>query len=71
MRTVPYYRFWVTAPGRPRPYLTSFPMSEEDAAVRYPGARPEPTTREVRELPETEDERMALLYRSQSAGRDK
>lgn len=69
MRQVEYFRWWVTAPGRPRPYLTRFPMTAADAA-RYPGARPELSTREVRELPETDEERAASHYHYQSAGRD-
>lgn len=69
MRTVEYHRYWVTAPGRKRPYLTSFPLSAEEA-VRYPGARPEPSTRQVRQEPETDEERGAAMYFYQSAGRD-
>jgi hypothetical protein len=29
MKEVEYFRWWVTAPGRRRPYLTSFPMDEQ------------------------------------------
>jgi hypothetical protein len=70
MRRVEFFRWWVTAPGRKRPYLTSFPMDAQTAASQYPGARPEPTTREVRQVPETEAERDAHAPHRQSAGRD-
>lgn len=71
MRTVHYHRYWVTAPGRKREYLTGFHMSAEEAAKHYPaGARPEPSSLEVREEPETEEERMQMMYMVQSAGHD-
>lgn len=56
MRQVEYHRWYL--PGRtPRskPYLSSWKMTAEEAAQR--GAiRPEPTSREVREIPETPEE---------------
>lgn len=69
MRSVTYYRYWVTAPGRKREYLTSFPMTAEDAAS-YPSARPEPSSREVREVPETPEEQAQAHYNYQSAGQE-
>lgn len=69
MKEVEYFRWWVTAPGRRREYLTSFAMSAEEAA-RYPGARPEPATREVRRLPESDGEIRAAMFHYQSAGHD-
>lgn len=70
MQTVEYFRWWVSSPGCKRPYLTSFVMSAEEAQ-RYPGARPEPSTRIVRQVPETEEERLAAQFHYPSAGRDK
>jgi hypothetical protein len=40
------FRFWVTVPGRARPYLTS-PMTVRDAARKHPGSVAEPLTRRV------------------------
>ena len=48
MKEVEYFRWWVTVPRRKRPYLTDFLMNAEEAARHYPGARPEPATRELR-----------------------
>jgi hypothetical protein len=70
MRQVEYFRWWVTAPGRRRPYLTSFPMDAETAARQYPGAKPELATRQMRDLPETAEEQLTAMYRYQSAGHD-
>jgi hypothetical protein len=52
MKEVEYFRWWVTGPRRSRPYLTDFLMTAEEAARHYPGAKPEPATRELRFLPE-------------------
>jgi hypothetical protein len=70
MREAEYFRWWVTAPGRRRPYLTSFVMDAKTAQQQYPGAKPEPTSRVVRDEPETEQERAAAMYHYQSAGHD-
>lgn len=70
MREVEYFRWWVTAPGRKRPYLTSFPMTAEDAAKCYTSARPEISTRELRSLPETAEERGTAMFHYQAAGHD-
>lgn len=70
MRTVEFHRYWVVSNGRKRPHLTSFPMDAETAAAHYPGAKPEPSTRIVRELPETDEERGRATVQYQSAGRD-
>jgi hypothetical protein len=48
MKEIEYFRWWVTVPRRKRPYLTDFLMNAEEAARHYPGARPEPATRELR-----------------------
>lgn len=70
MRTVVLHRYLVTAPGRKRPYLTSFPMTAEDAERQYPGAKADPTTRIDRQVPETEEEHRRSIATYQSAGRD-
>jgi hypothetical protein len=40
------FRFWVTVPGRTRPYLTG-PMTAREAMRKHPGSVPEPLTRRV------------------------
>jgi hypothetical protein len=45
-------------------------MDAETAQQQYPGAQPEPTSRVVRDEPETEQERTAAMYLYQSAGHD-
>lgn len=70
MKLVQFHRYWVTAPGRKREYLTSFVMDAETAEKQYPGARAEPSSRVERMEPETEQERLKLMYRYQSAGHD-
>lgn len=70
MRQVEYFRWWITAPGRKKAYLTSFHMDAETAQQRHPAARPEPSTRVLREVPETPAEEAAALARYQSAGHD-
>jgi hypothetical protein len=69
VREVEFHRYWVSAPGRKRPYLTSFHMTAQ-AAAKYQDARPEPSSRTVRQMPETEAERRAAMFDYQSAGRD-
>ena len=51
MKEVEYFRWWVVDARRKRPYLTDFLMNAEEAARHYPGARPEPATRELRMVP--------------------
>jgi hypothetical protein len=70
MRETEYFRWWVTAPGRRRPYLTSFVMDAKTAQEQYPGAKAESPSRIVRQEPETEEERTAAMYLYQSAGHD-
>ena len=52
MREVEYFRWWVRAPGRKRAHLTDFLMDAETAKTTYPGARPDPTSRTIRRVPE-------------------
>jgi hypothetical protein len=70
MREVELFRWWVRAAGRKRAYLTRFLMDAETAQAQYPGARPEPTSRTIRLVPETDEERRAAHFLSQSAGQD-
>jgi hypothetical protein len=70
MQEVELFRWWVTAPGRRRPYLTSFLMDAATAQATYPGARPDPSTRIVRLVPNTEAERAEAHYHYPSAGRN-
>lgn len=70
MKEVEYFQWWVTAPGRKNAYLTTFLMPAEQALAQYPGAKPEPSTRKVRQVPETDEERRDAMFRYQSAGHD-
>jgi hypothetical protein len=56
MKQVEFYN-WILPPDRlnKKPRKTRRKITAEDAA-RYPGAVPDLTTREVRELPETPSE---------------
>ena len=56
MREVEYFRWWVRAPGRKRAHLTDFLMDAATASARYPGARPDPTSRTIRRIPLPDDE---------------
>jgi len=70
MRTVETFRWYLPNPNpRGRPYLSRWAMTAAEAAAR--GAiEPALHTREVREVPETEDERRRAQFHYQSAGRD-
>jgi hypothetical protein len=57
MREVEYFRWWVRAPGRKRAHLTDFLMDAETAKTTYPGARPDPTSRTIRRVPQKEADR--------------
>jgi hypothetical protein len=59
MKQVETFRWYLPNPNpRGKPYLSRWHMSAQDAAAR--GAlRPEPTSRIVREVPDTDDERRA------------
>jgi hypothetical protein len=45
-----------------KPRLSSFKLTVDEAADRHPGATPLLDTREVRDMPTTEDELAAALY---------
>lgn len=55
--------FYFTLPPdiwRKKPYPSGWKMSREDAAIRHPGAEPILSSREIRRVPETEEEVRAV-----------
>jgi hypothetical protein len=69
MRRVAYSLYLLPArPGRKQPYVSSWRMNSEEAAA-IGAIRPvgEP---EIREIPETEDEKRRATMHYQSAGRE-
>jgi hypothetical protein len=59
VKRVPYYRWWIPDERRPgKVRLTSWRMSEKEAQG-YPGAKPDESDVEWRDIAETEDERIA------------
>lgn len=50
------YRYWVMDPIKKKPRLTRYVLTPEEAAKRYPGAKPDLASKEVRMVPETEEE---------------
>lgn len=60
MKQVEYF-FWFLPNANPRgkPYLSRWKMSEEEAKARG-ATRPDPGSREVREVPETPEEEAEL-----------
>jgi hypothetical protein len=69
MREVELFRWWVTARKGQREYLTRYHLEEADARARYLSARPELSSRVVRQVPETDEERLAAIANYPSAGR--
>lgn len=60
MRRVEYWCWRVNAETAPfRPYNTRHRMTEEVALARHPEAVRVPGTLEIRDIPETDEERMA------------
>ncbi|MFN7725188.1 MAG: hypothetical protein ACK5QH_08975 [Rubrivivax sp.] len=55
MRPTPFYLFEYTLPGAQRPKRTTYRMTIEEAAERYPGAVPIEWSREIRNLPDDDD----------------
>ena len=54
-----FFRWWVANERRPgKRRLTTYAMTREQAAERFPGAEPDERTRAVRNLPETPEEAM-------------
>jgi hypothetical protein len=66
MKQVELYRWWVRGPGRKRAHLTNFLMDAKTAEATHPGARADPTSRTLRQVPETDAEAAAR----QSVGQD-
>jgi hypothetical protein len=56
MRDVEFFIWEYPRPGKRTWGRTTYRLTAEDAAVRYPGARPVAVTREVRRLPETDQQ---------------
>jgi hypothetical protein len=51
-----FYKWWVTDPETGARIRTTYRMDRKTALERFPGAQPDPLTREVRNLPESPDE---------------
>jgi hypothetical protein len=68
MKRVEVFRWYLpNANPRGKPYLSRWHMNAEEAAAR--GAiRPEPSSRIVRDLPDTEDEKRAQIPQAGSMG---
>jgi hypothetical protein len=47
-----FFRWWIIDERTGRRRLTTYAMTREQAAERYPGAEPDLRTREVRNLPD-------------------
>lgn len=56
MKPTAFYFFEHTPPGARRPKRTTYRMTIKDAAARVPGAIPLEWSKEMRNLPENEDE---------------
>jgi hypothetical protein len=53
LKPTEFYKWFVTDPETGARKRTTYRMSREDAEQRFPVAEPDPTTREVHNLPET------------------
>jgi len=52
VKQVEFFRFWLPPNARSKkPHLPTYRMTVEDAAERFPGAKPDPMSREVRNRP--------------------
>ena len=61
MKEVEFFQWWIPPnPWSKKPYLSSYKMDRKVAEERYPGATPYLVTREVRNIPETPEERKTL-----------
>jgi hypothetical protein len=69
MRDEEVFRWWVTVRPGQREYLTRYLLDESTARRTYLTARPEPSTRQVRQVPDTEEERRTAQFKHPSAGR--
>jgi hypothetical protein len=69
MSEIEVFRWWVTSRAGQREYLTRYLLDEATAQRTYLTARPELSTRQVRQVPDTEEEKLAARYKHPSAGR--
>jgi hypothetical protein len=69
MREEEVFRWWVTSRAGQREYLTRYLLDEATARKTYLTARPELSTRQVRQVPDTEEERREAQFKHPSAGR--
>ena len=58
MKETEFYRWWVPDAWSGKLGLTRYKMTVADAQERFPGCKPDPQSREVRDLPETREELM-------------
>jgi hypothetical protein len=56
MKPTEFFRWWVTNPETGVRSRTRYLMDRKTAEERFPGAEPDPRTREMRNLPESIDE---------------
>jgi hypothetical protein len=56
MKPTEFYKWCVTDPETGARSRTAYHMDRETALERFPGAEPDPMTREVRNLPESDAE---------------
>jgi hypothetical protein len=69
MRNEEVFRWWVTSRAGQREYLTRYLLDEVTARKTYLTARPELSTRQVRQVPVTDEEKLAARFKHPSAGR--
>lgn len=68
MRAVEYHLYWLQPTrGAKKPYLSSWKMTKEEAE-KIGAIKPEPSSREVRQIAETPEE--VRSQQTQAAGRD-
>lgn len=69
MRRVPYSLYMLPSIGKKPPHKSSWKMNATEAAA-LGALYPIPGTQEIREIPESEAEKLAATMHHQSAGRD-
>lgn len=55
VRPVEFFQWWILDERGGERRLTTYKLSAADAQRAFPGCEPDPGTREVRYLPETQD----------------
>lgn len=61
MKVAEFYNFTLPPDAwNKKPHLSRWKMTMEEAAARYPGAVPDLLSKEVRRLPETDEERIDM-----------